>query len=79
MGSLGLAWWVARILFLALLLIGYTSGEVRGRALALFIVLGGVAWIGLPWLQAETLATSALALLDIALVFVVFQGDVRIT
>ena len=46
-----------------------------------FVLLGLVAWIGLPRMvpNGALFVTSALALLDIALVFAVFKGDVRIT
>lgn len=43
--------------------------------------VGLVAWFGLPLLSrgAGALVTPTLALIDIALVLVVFKGDVRIT
>ena len=45
-----------------------------------FLVLGAVAWIGLPYLpRGGAYVTSAMALIDVALVFVVYKGDVRIS
>jgi len=53
------------------------SVGLEARAIAIFVVLAAIALFGLPHLQAN-LVTSALAVIDIALVFIVFKGDVRI-
>jgi hypothetical protein len=45
-----------------------------------FVLLGLSVWIGLPRLpNGGDFVTSALAVLDIALVLIVFKEDVRIT
>jgi len=50
------------------------------KAVAVFLALGAVAWIGVPYVpRGADFVTSALALIDVALVFAVFKGDVPIT
>ena len=80
MGSVGIAAWVAKIAFVALLIWGAASGELRPKSIAVFLVLGVAAWIGLPYApRGSDFVTSALALIDIALVFAVFKRDIRLT
>jgi hypothetical protein len=80
MGSAGIAAWIAKIAFLALLVWGATAGELRPKAITVFLLLGIGAWIGLPYLPGGSdFVTSALALIEIALVFAVFKGDIRLT
>jgi hypothetical protein len=79
MGSVGIAAVIAKLAFVALLAFGIARGELGYRAAALFAVTGTVIWIGLPNIPgAEQFVTSALAVVDIALVFAVFKGDVRL-
>ena len=79
--SVGIAAFIARIAFPALLVVGWVRGDLGPRTTAVFVVLGLAAWIALPRLvpNGDAFVTSALAVLDIALVFVIFKGDVRIT
>ena len=81
MGSVTVAAWIARLAFPALLIMGWLKGELGPKVLGLFVILGCVSWFGLPRLMptGELFVTSALASLDIALVLMVFKGDVRIT
>jgi hypothetical protein len=80
MGSVGLAAWIAKLAFVGLLIAGIASGELRARGIALFLTLGALAWFGLPYLpRGADFVTSALAIIDVALVFVVYRGDLRIT
>jgi hypothetical protein len=79
MGSVGIAAWIAKLLFLGLMIAGIVTGQLRARAIVVFLVLGAFAWVGLPHLpRGADFVTSALAVVDIALVFVVYKGDVRI-
>ena len=79
MGSVGIAAWLAKLLFLGLMTAGMVIGGLRARTTVVFLVLGAFAWIGLPRLpRGADFVTSALALVDIALVLVVYKGDVRI-
>jgi hypothetical protein len=78
-GSITLAASIARFAFLALLLWGWATGALRGRALVGFVSIGVAAWMLLPRLQnGDLFVTPALAVVDIALVFAIFKGDVRI-
>jgi hypothetical protein len=79
MGSVGVAAWIAGIAFPSLLLLGWLTGELSPKATAIFAILGAAAWIGLPRIpNGAMLVTSALAIMDIVLVLVVFKRDVRI-
>lgn len=78
MGSLTVAAWIARVAFLTLLAIGIWSGDLRRRGATIFIVLGLAVWLGIPEVpNGDGFVTSGLAILDIALAFAVFKGDVR--
>ena len=81
MGSVGVAAWIARLAFPTLLLFGWRRGALGPKSTAVFALLGLVVWIGLPRMMPNggLFVTSALAVLDIGLVFAVFKGDVRIT
>jgi hypothetical protein len=80
MGSAVLAGWIARLAFWCLVLWGALSGELRGRLAAAFLILWLAGMFGLPHLpNGAGLVTSFVAVLDIALVFIVLKGDVRLT
>jgi hypothetical protein len=81
MGSVSVAAWIARLAFPILLLLGWMRGELSSKSASLFVVLGLITWIGLPRIipNGELFVTSALALLDVVLVLVVFKGDVRLS
>ena len=76
-GSIAVAAWVAKLAFVALLVLGIAYDEIGCRGAAVFVMLGAAAWFGLPSIGAGAFVTSALALVDVALVFVVFKGDLR--
>jgi hypothetical protein len=79
MGSVGVAAWIARLAFPALLVGGWLSGELGPKTTMIFALLGVAVWFGLPQLPGgENFVTSALAVIDIVLVLAVFRGDVRI-
>jgi hypothetical protein len=79
MGSIGAAAWIARIAFVALLGWGAWSGQLRRPALLAFAASGVLLWIALARTAGTALlVTPALAIVDIALVFAVFKGDLRI-
>jgi hypothetical protein len=78
-GSIGVAAWIAEIAFVVLLALGVWFGELRRVGAAVFLALGLLIWLGLPHLRnGANFVTPALAVLDIALVFAVLKGDVRI-
>ncbi|HEX3702393.1 MAG TPA: hypothetical protein VHU82_03625 [Vicinamibacterales bacterium] len=81
MGSALIGAWVAHIAFWILLAQGLLSGELSTRGCAGFVVAWLAALVGLPFVPyapAHAMFPSVVAILDIALVFVVFKGDVRI-
>jgi hypothetical protein len=78
MGSITVVAWIAKLAFLGLFVWGVWSGELRRALAAVFLVLGLAIWLGLPELpNGSSFVTTALAILDIAMVFVVFKRDVR--
>jgi hypothetical protein len=79
-GSPGVAAWIAQAGFWILLVLGWAFGELRlvGTVLFLCLWLGGLA--GFPHVPyGAALFPPFVALLDIALVFLVFRGDLKIS
>ena len=81
MGSVSLAAWIADVTFWVLLLYGLARHELgpRGSAVFLFLWISGL--YGLPYIipTGAALFSSFVALLDVALVFLIFKGDLRLT
>jgi hypothetical protein len=78
-GSAGLAAWVAEGGFWLLLVFGWMFGELRLSAIVTFLALWLLILVALPLVTyGAVLIPPFLALLDIALVLVVFKGDVRL-
>jgi hypothetical protein len=82
MGSQVVAAFIAFWTFWVLLPYGYAVGELSPKQIAVFLLL----WIGgrlglayLPWTPAAALFSPYVAALDIALVFAIFKGDVRLS
>jgi hypothetical protein len=65
--------------FWILLAYGYAVGELSPRQIAVFLLLWIGGRIGLGYLPAAGLFSPYVAILDIALVFVIFKGDVRLS
>ena len=76
--SAGLASWIAHIAFWILLPSGWFLEELGPRSLVVFVALWLAGWFGLPLLHAQggAMFFSYVALLDVALVFMIFKGDV---
>ena len=82
MGSIAVAAYIAYWAFWVLLVYGLAVGELTVKRVALFLMLwivGRFALAYIPWEPAHALFSSYVATLDIALVFVIFKGDVRLT
>jgi hypothetical protein len=80
MGSAAIGGLLAQLAFWILVVWGYFSGEIGVKGVAIAIALWLAGNFGLPYLPyGATLITTYVAVLDIALVFVVFRGDVRLT
>ena len=68
---------IAHFLFWALLLIG--ASEMGWRSRMIYVVLWLIGYAATSWLTTGSLIfLSYVALLDIALVFHVFQGDIQL-
>jgi hypothetical protein len=81
-GSPVIAAFIAQAAFCMLLLYGLVLGEIDLKRLTLFLLLWLVARVGLgyvPYEQAYAMFSPFVAALDIALVFTIFRGDVRLT
>ena len=79
-GSSGIAAWIAQVAFWALILLGVGSGELRINMAGVFVGLWVAAYAGLSFMPfGNLLLTPCLALLDVALVFLIFKGDVRLS
>ena len=82
MGSPGAAAWIAHLAFWALILYGLVVQELNPKRLAVFLLLWLGGLVGLPYAPYEpvrAMFSSFVAVLDIALVFTIFKGDVRLT
>ena len=80
MGSPAIAALIAHIAFWFLLLYGWFWQEVTGRGVLVFLALWLAGLGGLPYLPyGAALFSSYVAALDIALVFLIFKGDVALT
>jgi hypothetical protein len=81
-GSLGqIAALIAQIAFWVLLVLGLAYDVVGARRAVIFVALWIAGYVGLPRIAWWTGGFVApwVAVLDIALVFIVFKGDVRLT
>ncbi len=80
MGSAMVAGWIAHIAFWTVLIIGAWSEDLGPKTLGVFVVLWLAGMFGLPHVSfGAGLSTPFVAVLDIALVFLVFKGDIRLT
>ena len=68
---------IAHVLFWALLLIG--ASDIGGRNAGIYIGLWMIGYVATGWVPSGGLVfLSYVAVLDVALVFHVFGGDVRL-
>jgi hypothetical protein len=79
MGSVAIAGWIASVAFWALLAYGWAVDELHARSITIVLALWIAARFGLPYLGAGAFFTSTMAALDIALVFMIFKGDIPLT
>jgi hypothetical protein len=73
---------VAHAAFWALLVVGWTTGAldaVRGGVMLALWVIGAIALPHAPYEPAHAMFSSYVAVLDIALVFMVARGDIRLS
>ena len=78
--SSAIAAWIAHLAFWGLLGYGFAFGELTLKRLAIFLLLWLVGLAALPYAPyepARAMFPSFVAVLDIALVFTIFKGDVQ--
>ena len=76
----GLAALIAHISFWVLLPYGWFFEEVGPVGVTVFLLLWVIGYFGLSlFAQGGLLFPSFVAVLDIALVFIIFKGDVRLS
>ena len=78
-GSPAVAAFIAHAVFWALLVYGRIVRELSPRAAVIFLVLWLVAGFGGGFRPFWLPFSSCVAMLDVALVFVVARGDVRLS
>jgi hypothetical protein len=80
MGSPAIASLISQAAFWGLLVYGWACHELSPKGLAVFLLLWLVGLIGLPYVPyGNALFSPFVAALDIALVFVIAKGDVRLS
>jgi len=79
MGSAGLAAWIAHIAFWVLLTYGWFWAELGVHGIAILLFLSFAGLFGLPHVPyGPAMFSSFVAVLDVALVFLIFKGDLRL-
>jgi hypothetical protein len=78
-GSPAVAGWIAQLAFWVLLTLGAYFEELGRKAAVLFVVLWAIGYFGLPRLSYGAFVAPYTAVLDIALVWLVFKRDVRLS
>jgi hypothetical protein len=79
-GSAAIGAWIAHAAFWCLMAVGWAFGEVQMKGTTFFLALWFAGFVGLPYLPyGAAMFPSFVAILDVALVLVVFKADVRIT
>jgi hypothetical protein len=79
MGSIAVAGWIAYLAFWILLVYGWAVDELQTPAITVFLGLWIAARFGLPYLNADGFSITCVAILDIALVFIIFKADIPLT
>jgi hypothetical protein len=79
MGTIAIAGWIALVGFWVLLIFGWAFDEIHARGITVVLTLWCVARFGLPYIGAGDFVITCVAILDIALVFMIFKGDVPLT
>ena len=79
MDSIAIAGWIALVGFWVLLIYGWAFDEIHAPGITAFVALWCFARFGLPFIGVDGLFITCVALLDIALVFIIFKADVPLT
>jgi hypothetical protein len=79
MGSVGVAALIAHVTFWVLVPYGWFQRELGAKAVAVVMCLWLAGFFALPLLPyGAALFSPFVSVLDIALVFIIFKGDVRL-
>jgi hypothetical protein len=80
-GTPALGAWIAQFAFCVLLILGVFVGELSRRTVVIIVALWALGYFGLARVSTYggVLVSPYTALLDIALVWLVFKGDPRLT
>jgi hypothetical protein len=82
MDSAAIGAWIAHIAFWTLIVYGWTVQMLTVSHSATFVALWATGFVGLPhvmYAAAHAMFPWFVAVLDIALVFMIFKGDIRLT
>ena len=79
MGSAAVGGLIAHAAFWILLVRGYFADAIGARGAAIAIVLWAIGYFVLPRFPYAPPFATYIAIVDIALVFLIFKGDVRLT
>ena len=80
MGSPAVAAFIAHVAFWTLVVYGAVVGELRTKGVTAFVLVWLGGRFGLPYVPyGAAMFSSFVTALDIALVFIIFKGDVRLT
>ena len=78
--SAGVAAWIAHLTFWGLLPYGLMRDQIGLKSITVFLALWLAGLFGLPYLPyGAAMFSSFVAVLDVALVLLIFKGDVRLT
>jgi hypothetical protein len=80
-GTPALGAWIAHFAFWVLLILGVSVGELSRRTVVIIVALWALGYFGLPRVPTYggPFVAPYTALLDIALVWLVFKSDPRLT
>jgi hypothetical protein len=79
MGSAAIGGLIAHAVFWILLVRGYVSAEIGVRGCAIALALWATGYFALARIPNAPPFGTYIAIIDIALVFLIFKGDVRLT
>jgi hypothetical protein len=82
MGSPAAARAIAHLVFWTLLVYGWAWGALSAVRIITLLLLWLAGYVGFPYMPyepARAMFSSFVAVLDIALVFMIFKGDVRLS
>jgi hypothetical protein len=80
MGSVGVAAWIAHLVFWILVVWGWATESLSLRGAVIAVLLWVVPFLALDYLpSAAGFFSPYVAVIDIGLVFLLFRGDVRLT